>query len=204
MFTYFKGALVAITPTYVVVEVGGVGYAIYIPCRLHSVLPDLGSTVQLYTSFIVREMSQSLYGFFNIEERDIFEVLLNITGIGPKLSLSLIGHLSLQELQTAVMESDFTTLCRVPGVGKKTAERLVVELKDKLAHFSTDQLSASAANFMIPLSRSTSQRAQDAIMALVNLGYHQNAAQKAIKKTLQDLPDESDLGLLIKAALKNI
>lgn len=200
MFAYLKGTLVTTHPTYVVVDVQGIGYFLFIPCRLIGELPALGQLVHFYTSFVVRESSQVLYGFLNNQERDIFEVLLNITGIGPKLALSLIGHLTLSELQTAIANQDLPTLCRVPGVGKKTAERLVVELKDKL----TTLFSMQMAQLAISGNVFKSQHVQDAILALINLGYNQSTAQKAIKQSLKDLPDAADLALLITTALKNI
>jgi Holliday junction DNA helicase RuvA len=201
MFAYFKGILTHIHPTYVVVDVNGVGYALFIPCRLLGELPPLGQSIQLYTSFVVRESSHALYGFLNSLERDIFDILMNVTGIGPRLALSLIGHLTFPELQTAVSHQDYQTLCRVPGVGKKTAERLVVELKDKLPSF----LPLSAANLAISMSAPKSQQhAQDAMLALINLGYNQSTAQKAIKQSLKDLPETADLALLITTALKNV
>lgn len=200
MFAYIKGILINVHPTYVVVEVNGVGYAVFIPCRLLGELPALGQNVQLYTTFVVRESSHALYGFLCNQERDVFEVLMNVTGIGPKLALSLIGHLTFSELQAAVTQQDLSTLCRVPGVGKKTAERLIVELKDKLPSL----LSLNVANLAIPIPDSQSQHAQDAILALMNLGYNQSTAQKAIKQTLKELPETTDLALFITTALKNI
>ncbi len=200
MFAYLKGILVTLHPTYVVVDVQGVGYALFIPCRLIGELPSLGHPVQLYTTFVVRESSHTLYGFLSSQERDIFEVLMNVTGIGPKLALSLIGHLSIPELQAAVSHQDFSTLCRVPGVGKKTAERLVVELKDKLPAF----MPVCSANLAISVSDPRDQHIQDAMLALMNLGYNQSTAKKAIKDSLKDLPESADLALLITTALKNI
>lgn len=200
MFAFFKGILATIHPTYVVIDVNGVGYLIFIPCRLLGELPLLGQSVQLYTSFVVRETSNALYGFLSSQERDVFEILINVTGIGPKLALSLIGHLTFHELQGAVTHQDLPTLCRVPGVGKKTAERLIVELKDKLLNF----LPLSMANLAISMADPKSQHAQDAMLALMNLGYNQGTAQKAIKQSLKELSETADLALLITTALKNI
>lgn len=200
MFAYIKGILKAIHSTYVVVEVNGIGYAIFVPCRLLTELPSLEQFIQLYTTFVVRESSQTLYGFLSIQERDVFDILMNVAGIGPKLALSLIGHLTFPELQAAVSHQDLLTLCRVPGVGKKTAERLVVELKDKIPHLLLGNVSSAA----ISISVSQSQQIQDAVLALVNLGYNQGIAQKAIKKSLTELSETADLALLITTALKNI
>lgn len=202
MFAYLKGILISANPTHVVVDVQGIGYSLFIPCRLLGELPNLGQPVQFYTTFVVREFSQTLYGFLNNQERAVFEVLMNVTGIGPKLALSLIGHLTFHELQTAVANQDLPTLCRVPGVGKKTAERLVVELKDKLLTL----LPLNHQNLVISTSDHTAQHIQDAMLALMNLGYNQNIAQKAVKQSLKDLPESSnlDLALLITTALKHI
>ena len=200
MFAYLKGILMIAHPTYAIVDVQGIGYSLFIPCRLFEELPPLGQLVQFYTTFVVREFSHTLYGFLSSQERDVFEVLMNVTGIGPKLALSLIGHLTFLELQTAVAYQDLPTLCRVPGVGKKTAERLIVELKDKLPNL----LSLSPANLAISVSDYRSQHIQDALLTLMNLGYNQNTAQKAIKQSLKDLPETADLALLITTSLKNI
>lgn len=198
MYAYLKGLLVHFTPSQATIEVHGVGYNVFIPSNTMSQLPQIGEAIKLYTSFVVREFSQVLYGFITEQERDIFEILLNVTGIGPKLALSLIGHISLDGLHTAIMESDLPTLCRVPGVGKKTAERLVVELRDKLPN-----ISLSKSSIQIPLDPRL-KNAQDAILALVNLGYHQSAAQKAVKQSLKELSEECDLPTLISSSLRNI
>lgn len=200
MFAYIKGILISANPTDAVVDVNGIGYSLFIPCRLLGELPAPGHIVHLYTTFIVRESAHALYGFLSSQERDLFELLINVTGVGPKLGLSLIGHLTFPELQAAVAYQDLPTLCRVPGVGKKTAERLIVELKDKLPHLSP----FTAASMAIPVPDSQSPVAQDAMLALMNLGYNQSSAQKAIKQSLKELPENTDLALLITTALKNV
>lgn len=201
MYAYIKGKLVQATPAQAIVEVHGIGYIVLIPCSALGQLPALGEDVHFYTSFIVRELSQALYGFLTSQERTIFEVLLNVVGIGPKMALSLIGHLPLDRLQLAIQEHDLTILCKVPGVGKKTAERLIVELKDKLPAFS----SLAASEIAISLAKDPkAQQMQDAMLALINLGYNQHTAQKAIKQTLKEIPDGWDLALLITQALRNV
>lgn len=199
MYAYLKGRLVSAHPSFVIVDVQGIGYSLAIPCRLLGELPAIGELVQFYTSFVVREASQALYGFLCSQERDLFEVLMNVTGIGPKMALGLIGHLTFDELNHAVACQDFPTLCRVPGVGKKTAERLVVELKDKLPH-----LVPIHAHAAYTITSSKPQHVQDAMLALINLGYNQSTAQKALKQSLQALPETADLALLITTALKHI
>lgn len=201
MFAYLKGTLIGFNPAQATVEVNGIGYCIHIPCSSLSQFPAIGAQIQLYTSFVVREFAHTLYGFLQIQERDLFDVLLTVTGIGPKLALSLIGHLSLEKLYEAISNQNLTLLCKVPGVGKKTAERLVVELRDKLSAL----IATKTADYSINISRDPHlQKLQDAIFALVNLGYNQTSAQKAVKQSLKDLPEEYDLTMLITSSLKVI
>lgn len=203
MYTYLKGILVNFTPSQVTLEVNGIGYLISIPCSALGRLPQVGEPVQFYTSFVVREFSHALYGFLTFQEKEVFEVLLNVTGIGPKLALSLIGHLPSEKLQVAIMNKDLHLLCKVPGVGKKTAERLLVELTDKLTHLSFSGSESMDVSFSAKNGK-VSQRMQDAVLALVNLGYNQATAQKAIRHTMQDLEEDCDLALLLTSALQAI
>lgn len=199
MFVYFKGLLISNTISSAVIEVNGIGYQILIHARVSNELPQIGQCVTLHTTFVIRENYQALYGFLESQERDVFEVLMNISGIGPKLALSLLGHLSFSELYHAVGNQDVAILCRVPGVGKKTAERLIVELKDKLQNLFKsnfmDAVISQSQNFK-------SVQLQDAMQALINLGYTQHLAKKALKESLETLPETADLALVITTALK--
>lgn len=199
MFSYIKGLLMIATPSYAVIEASGVGYKILIPTSTFSHLPQILTECLLHTFFVVRELSQTLYGFHTIQDRDFFEALLNVTGIGPKIALALIGHMPLYELQKAISQGDIPVLCRVPGIGKKGAERLIIEMRDKVHLMHTPQ--DYAINLQTDLH---SQKMSDAMSALINLGYNQQTAQNAIKKTLKDYPESIDLGLLITNALKHI
>lgn len=200
MFAYLKGILVHTTPLNVTLDVNGIGYQIFTPLSSLEKLPPLGETIQFHTSFVVREFAHTLYGFLTMEERDVFEDLLNVTGIGPKLAINLIGHLSLRALQTAVFNQDIMTLCKIPGVGKKTAERLIVELKDKLSQLPQSSLDHS---YVIKLDPKK-QQIQDAVLALINLGYNQSKAQKAIQNGLKEVPENFDLAALITCSLKHV
>lgn len=201
MYAYLKGILTKIESDYAIIEVNGVGYFLSIPSRLHLELTSIGQAVLFHTAYVVRELSQTLYGFLSSQERDIFEVLINITGIGPKLALSLIGSLSFGELQSAIIHQDILTLCKVPGVGKKTAERLIVELKDKIPSLVSPMEKRAAAS---PPSHFASQQAADAARALINLGYPESEARKAVSHSLKELEAESDLPLLIMTSLKYV
>lgn len=201
MYSTIRGKLLQNHTSYVVVEAQGIGFKIWIATNALGKIPALGQELLLHTSFVVREFSHALYGFPQQEERDLFESLIDISGIGPKTALSLIGHLSLQGLQEVVLTEDIKTLCKVPGIGKKTAERLLVELKNKLDGFFT----GLPQDLLISTETSLkNHQIQDAIKALINLGYNSQAAHKAVKQSLEDAPEEPDLGLLITNALKRL
>ncbi len=201
MYATIRGKLTKATPIYVIVETGGIGYKLFIPACAHSHLPQVGEDVLFHTAFIVRELSQTLYGFTSEQEKDVFEVLLNTSGIGPKIALSILGHLPTDKLYEAIANSDIALICKVPGIGRKSAERLIIEVKDKLVNLLPNQPSDFAINLS---DMPQSQTIQDAMSALINLGYNQATAQKAIKKTLKDLPESTDLAMLITASLKHI
>lgn len=201
MIAFIKGCLVQTNPMHIIIEANGIGYKIFIPTSVFSKLPQLHETCLLYTSFVIREMSQTLYGFLSEQERDLFEILMGVSGIGPKLALSLIGHLPLQEMSRAISSHDIITICKVPGIGKKTAERLIIELRDKFSTLFPVDRSDLAVH---ELDEQRSRHITDAMSALINLGYNQVTAQKAIKKTLKDFPESIDLGELITSALKHV
>ncbi len=201
MIAYIKGILVQSTPLYVVIETGGIGYKIFIPANLFTKLPQIHAETILHTSFVIRELSQTLYGFLTMQDRDLFEALMGVTGIGPKSAISIIGHLTGYELHQAITNHDIATISKVPGIGKKTAERLIIEMRDKISAL----VSMDPSEFALrPSSDPKAQKISDAMSALVHLGYNQMAAQKAIKKTLKEAPESIDLSNLITAALKNI
>lgn len=202
MFAYIKGELTHASPVSVIVETVGIGYLIYIPANVFGKLPQIGQPILLHTSYVVRELSQTLYGFLSVAERDLFEELMGVTGIGPKIALSVIGHLSLQDLQRAINSHDVISITKVPGIGKKTAERLIIELRDKLSHL-LPPIDQSDRTVTLPVDPKA-QKICDAMNALINLGYNQMTAQKAIKKSLRDLPEEIDLATLITVSLKHV
>jgi len=200
MYAYIKGILVEASPTSTIIDVGGIGYKIHVPASVFNRLPQTGSEAILYTSFVVRELAQTLYGFTMPHERDFFEALMSVTGIGPKIALALIGHMPLGELQRAIVNEDTATITRVPGIGKKGAERLIIEMRDKV-HVPTSRPGELASYSQ---SDPKGQMVNDAMSALINLGYNQATAQKAIKKSIKDLPESIDLSALIANALKNV
>lgn len=191
MYAFIRGKLVETNEHSVVVDVNGVGYLLFIPSSSLSSLPTIGHELSFYTSFVVREMAMNLYGFLTKEERDLFELLLTISGIGPKTSLSLISHLGPSALSHAILSNDPLRLTKVPGIGKKSAERLIMELKGKIDHFATS----------LPQGKSP-DKIHEALSALMTLGYTQKAAEKALHQVMAENPDENELATLISQALK--
>lgn len=187
------------------IDVAGVGYEVQLPMTSFYQLPAVGDIATLYTHFVVREDAQLLYGFINQTERALFRQLIKANGVGPKLALTILSGMTAQQFVRCVQLDDLTTLVKLPGVGKKTAERLVIEMRDRLKDWGiplptpvTDSvmLQGDDALFMQPESAE-----QDAISALVSLGYTQAQASKAVQKVLQaDMSSEQ----LIKTALRSM
>ncbi len=196
MITFLRGALVEKQPTRVVVDVGGVGYDVAIPLSSYDRLPATGHEVRLLTVFHVREDAQLLFGFMTEAERSLFGQLTTITGIGPKLALSALSGLSVRDLKAAVVEGDVKRLSSISGVGKKMAERIVVELRHKLS--AAESLEAVAGG---DAQAAGSGALRDALLALVALGYKQEDARKMVMRVQQDNPDVNDVERIIKIAL---
>jgi Holliday junction DNA helicase RuvA len=199
MFEYIRGKLVGAAPNKAVVEVHGIGYGILIALNTYGRLPQVGQDVMFYVAPVVREDAHLLYGFLTQGERELFEKFTQVSGIGPKTALALIGHMEITDLQMAIMHGNISLLSKVPGIGKKTAERLVIEMRDKVTASSSTSLMAADID-------GAKGVVADAISALVNLGYHPINAQKAVKQALGEKSNKSEpqLGQLITLALRNI
>lgn len=195
MIAQINGKLIAKNSTEVVVDCGGVGYLVFVSVVTSERLPDAGSNAMLYTLLIPREDALQLYGFWCEAEREAFKMLISISGVGPKIALGALSSVSLEELQVYVLSGNYHALQKLPGIGKKTAERLVLELKDKIAKLN------------IPgkpdISKSTSLIAQESISALITLGYTRLVAEKAVKRAISDSESKSlTVEQIIKIALK--
>ena len=176
MIAQLRGTLSDKRPNLVIVDVAGVGYAVHIPLSTFYSLPDLRAEVSLLIYTHVREDQLSLYGFLSAREKHLFELLISASGVGPTLALKILSGMSADELVPAIRAGDLVQLTRIPGVGKKTAERMVVELRDKLAALQAADSAPSAA-------RSASSRSaleSDVVSALLNLGYEPRAVEKAL------------------------
>ncbi|MES2273708.1 MAG: Holliday junction branch migration protein RuvA [Chlamydiota bacterium] len=197
MYESIQGILKEKDPLKAVVVTGGIGYRLTIPLSTYTRLPNPETPLLLYLSQVVREDAHTLYAFLAREERDLFEVLIGISGIGPKTALAIIGHMEIGAFQKAIAAADTRLLGKIPGIGKKTAERLVIEMRDKFKTFGKKEKGG------IPLS-STDGILGDAMNALLHLGYHPMEAQKAVHAAFAEKKDEGDLGKLITAALQKI
>ncbi len=197
MFDYIRGELIETSPTKAVVDAGGIGYAILIPLSTFNKSPAIGSKISLYLSLVVREDAHTLYGFLTRDERDLFITLCDVSGVGPKTALALIGHLEANDLFMAIAHSQVAVLCKIPGVGKKTAERLVVELRDRIK-------APSGKNSPTTSPAGGGSVMNDAISALIHLGYNALQAQKAVRTVLATREKPPILAELITAALRQI
>lgn len=199
MISYIKGILEDMSPGMVVVDNHGIGYQMMVPMRGES-FPKIGQEIKIYTHMHVREDDVSLFGFLSKEEKEAFELLIGVNGIGPKVGLSVLSTLSVYELKMAVISEDVKTISKTPGLGPKGAKKLILELKDKLSFEELEEDGVGAEIF------NTSADSSDSVMitieGLVSLGYSKSEATIAVNKVedAKDLTPEE----LLKKALKNI
>jgi Holliday junction DNA helicase RuvA len=198
MITFLQGKLVEALPTQVVVDVHGVGYEAMIPLSSFDKLPAPGSDVKLLTQLVIREDAHTLYGFMTATERDLFRLLVNtVSGIGPKIALNILSGVSVTAFRGAVANGDVKLLSQISGVGKKTAERIIVELRDKIGQAGALE-AASAKHTLSP----DDQKTNDATLALMALGFKQNEAYDAVRAALAMLGSSATVEQIIRACLK--
>ena len=206
MIAFIKGQLIECQLTLAILEVNGIGYEVHVPLTTVEKLPSLGDAVKLFTHATYREDSQTLYGFIDRESRDFFRMIVDkVSGIGPKIALNLLGSLSLQTLKMSIASGDVAMLSKAQGLGKKTAERIVVELKDKVLPKELSQDSNIS-----PSSLDNGQQAdisqnltnfQDAVSALLTLGYKATDADLAIRRASESMDENASTEELIRLAL---
>jgi Holliday junction DNA helicase RuvA len=201
MITSIQGTLAEAAPLVVVVEVNGLGYEVNVPVTTAERLPARGGTVKLHTWVVYREDAQTLYGFASAAERDFFRLLVEkVTGVGPKVALSIMSRLSLPMLQSAIAGGDVATLAKCPGIGRKTAERLIIELKGQFAPAVEMPPSAGSPPGSSPGQEITYHQ-RDAVMALIALGYKAAEADKSVRQAWIALGPDATTEELIKKAL---
>lgn len=198
MISFLQGKLVEALPTQATVEVHGLGYDVLIPLSSYDKLPAPGNEVKLLTHLAVREDAHTLYGFATSAERDLFRLLIhNVSGIGPKIALNVLSGISVSAFRGAVANGDLKALSQISGVGKKTAERIVVELKDKIGAAGAWE----AASAQRALS-AEDQKINDSVLALVALGFKQVEAHDLVRKVQTNLGSQATVEDLVRACLK--
>jgi Holliday junction DNA helicase RuvA len=198
MITFLQGQLVEALPTQVIVDVNGIGYEALIPLSSFDKLPQPGQPVKLLTQLIIREDAHTLYGFMSAAERDLFRLLINsVSGIGPKTALNILSGMNVVAFRGAVATSDVKSLSQISGVGKKTAERIVVELRDKIGAVGALE-AASAKHALSP----DDQKTNDATLALMALGFKQIEAHDAVRAAQTMLGGTATVEQLVRVCLK--
>ena len=201
MYAYIKGELAEKNIDHFVVEAGGIGYLIYVPAQSIDYLPDEGDQIKVYTYLYIREDAMVLYGFLTKDDLEIFKMLITVSGIGPKGGLGILSTLSADDLRFAILSGDSKTISKAPGIGAKTAQRVIIDLKDKMSleEAFEKKLENNADGVQKTLNSSIKN---DAVLALSALGYSSAESLKAVSKV--DITDDMDVEDVLKLALKNM
>lgn len=200
MISFIRGTLVEKTPARIVIERDGIGYEIFIPLSSYEAVGDVGSEVKLYTHFYVREDQHTLFGFSTAEEKKAFQMLISVSGIGPRLAMGILSGVSVEDLYEAISGEKVDILTAITGIGRKTAKRLIVELKSKV---DEERLRVAVTTDR----RACSTSIEEAIQALIALGFTRQLARQAVDKCLSELEaDKDEIGVeeLVRNALKYI
>jgi len=199
MIARLSGILVEKSVTQCVIDVHGAGYRIVVPLTTFYELPEIGQPVVIHVHTHVREDAIHLYGFHAQEEKAVFQLMISVSGIGPKLAINILSGIAAGELIRAVMEDDLKRLTGIPGVGKKTAERMVLELKDKVAKLDREAVAVGTVT-----AEKGAQVKDDALSALVNLGYKGSAVKEIVDRIMREAPEAPSLDQLLKRALRTL
>lgn len=199
MIAHVRGTLVEKDSSAVVVDVNGIGYRVLVPETVSATLPAVGEQVHLLTTFYVREEEMSLYGFLTAEQRRLFEMLISVSGVGPKAALNLLSVMDAEQLAMAIAAEDIKRLTSAPGVGTKIAQRIAMELKDKAAEIAWERKVDRLAAKGKPLP---SDRLEDAVEALMALGYSRTDARRAVETAAKSLPADAETAAVVRTALQ--
>lgn len=200
MIGQIRGILTDKKPPDILLEVNGITYEIQVPLSTLYQLPEIGKQLLLHTHFVVREDAQLLYGFYDSKDKDLFRALIKVNGVGPKMALGILSGMDADAFVRTVRNNDLTALTAMPGVGKKTAERLLIEMRDRLGEWDTTDLPVKQGGGAVAPSSMT----RDAETALISLGYKPVEAARAIAAVLKDNPDIAESETLIRLALKSM
>ena len=202
MIEYLRGKITSIRENRVVIDVNGVGYAVSVSESTASLLPGTGEEAKIYTFMSVKEDGVSLYGFPSYDDLEIFKLLITVSGIGPKGALGILSVLTPDDLRFAILSGDSKSIARAPGIGKKSAERVILELKDKISDRDTIESAFSKAEAVSSVNTAAKSAARDdAVEAMTSLGYSATDAYKAVKEAAAALGEDAGADELIRAAL---
>lgn len=201
MISYIRGELTAVEKDRIIVDVGGVGWGIFMPEQSMMLLPQTGNEVKIHTYLNVREDAMQLFGFLTRDDLEIFKLVIGVSGIGPKGGLSILSCLSADDLRFAVLSGDAKAISAAPGIGKKTAEKLIIELKDKLNLEDMLHQATESAPVMPGGDAEATEMQSEAVQALVALGYGSTESLKAVKKVAGECTSAEEI---LKAALKHL
>jgi Holliday junction DNA helicase RuvA len=196
LIAYLEGKLIEKNPTHLVLEINGIGYSINIPVSSYADIGEVGQTVKVLTYQYVREDELKLYGFASKQEKGLFELLISVNGVGPRLALGILSSISVEDFQRSVLGEDLDVLTHISGVGKKTAQRLIVELKEKLGQVDL------GVEKGVEIKERIGVPVEEAILALVSLGYNKLDARKAVQKVNSETEESLPIEELIKRSLK--
>lgn len=194
MIAHLTGKIISKKPTQITLDVNGVGYLINISINTFDKIEELGKQISLHTYLSVKEDSLTLFGFYTIAEKELFEILISVNGVGPKLAINILSGITADEFKDAVLNKNVSRLVAIPGVGKKTAERMIIELGDKISKLSDSGTSISLKSYSVK---------DDAVAALIGLGYNHKTADN-VTRSLIDENAEISLEDLIKESLKKL
>lgn len=204
MISYIRGELAAVSEEYIIVECGGMGYEIRVPASVIEDVPSVGGEVRIHTYLYVREDALNLYGFLTRDDLNVFKLLISVNGIGPKAALGILSTLSTDDLRFAVLADDAKTIAKAPGVGAKTAGKLILELKDKLKLEDVFEQSLKKNEEVLSTSGTDSIKEvrNEAVQALAALGYSNTEAMKMVRQVV--ITDDMDVEAVLKLSLKQI
>lgn len=200
MYSYVKGSLAEVETDHIVVDVNGIGYNLYIPTNCFAYLPNLGEECKIYTFLYVREDAMLLYGFLTKDDLALFKQLITVSGIGPKGALGILSALSADDLRFAILAGDAKAISKAPGIGAKTAQRLILELKDKIS--LEDAFEKKLEHGQAAAMTTDHQVKNDAVQALTALGYSSTESLRAVSKV--EITEDMDVEAVLKQALKNM
>jgi Holliday junction DNA helicase RuvA len=201
MIGYLKGLIIAKKPPELLIDVAGVGYEVNATMNTFYRLPEVGKEITLYTHLIVREDAHDLYAFYDLHERALFRTLIKVNGVGPRMAMAILSSIEPDAFVLCVESGDAASLTRIPGVGKKTAERLIIEMRDRLKDWRINSGNKSIAKENGAVTSDSNQTIHDAISALIALGYKPQEASRAVSRVATDNLSSEDI---IKCALKNM